>query len=82
MAHTILDSTIHEVPFLGALGITVESASPGEVILRLRTMTALLTILEQYTRRAYLLSVSLLHRLVSVSIPGSPVTNSARSAQR
>ena len=35
MAHTILDSTIHEVPFLGALGVTVESASPGEVILRL-----------------------------------------------
>jgi acyl-coenzyme A thioesterase PaaI-like protein len=35
MAHPILDATIHAVPFLNLLGVSVESALPGEVTLRL-----------------------------------------------
>lgn len=35
MAHPILDATIQAVPFLNLLGVTVETAQPGEVTLRL-----------------------------------------------
>jgi len=35
MAHPILDGTIQSVPFLNLLGISVETAQPGEIILRL-----------------------------------------------